>query len=157
MTIPRAREALAFHGYFLRCATFLLQSRALLHNAARIEIAETPSISNDVQASENARKKRVLNYKSPALTAEVQARRAATREHRIFNVQRPIFTARTGWRVTAANQFINYLDVRQRCGPFLNEGVELVQVDRFYQVMVETCLAAFADIFFHSETSERNS
>jgi hypothetical protein len=41
--------------------TFLLQSRALLRNAARIEIAETSSISNDVQASENARKKRVLN------------------------------------------------------------------------------------------------
>ena len=36
------------------------------------------------------------NYESPALTAELQARRAATREHRTFNVQRPIFTARTG-------------------------------------------------------------
>src|SRR6478735_2600067 len=56
------------------------------------------------------------DYESPALTAELQARRAATREHRIFNVQRPIFTARTGWRARAANWFVDYLDVRQRCG-----------------------------------------
>ena len=53
--------------------------------------------------------------------------------------------------------FLNYSDVRQGCGPFLNEGVQLVQVDRFYQVMMETYLAAFADILFHSETSESNS
>src|SRR5262245_57522142 len=31
------------------------------------------------------------DYESPALTAELQARRALTREHPIFNVQRPIF------------------------------------------------------------------
>src|SRR4029077_14752233 len=97
------------------------------------------------------------DYESPALTAELQARRAATREHRIFNVQRPIFTARTGWCESAANRLISYLDGRQRCGPLLNEGVELVEIDRFYQVMVETCLAALADILFHSETSESNS
>jgi hypothetical protein len=53
---------------------------------------ETPSIRDAVQASENSRKNSLLNYESPALTAELQARRAARREHRTFNVQRPIFT-----------------------------------------------------------------
>src|SRR5947208_6520190 len=51
---------------------------------------ETPSISVTVQRSENTRKKSFLNYESPALTAELQARRAARREHRTFNVRRPI-------------------------------------------------------------------
>src|SRR5262249_7750100 len=32
------------------------------------------------------------DYESPALTAELQARRALTREHPTANVQRPIFT-----------------------------------------------------------------
>ena len=34
---------------------------------------ETPSISDAVQRSENTRKKSLLNYESPALTAELQA------------------------------------------------------------------------------------
>ena len=36
------------------------------------------------------RKKPSLNYESPALTAELQAPRALTREHPTANVQRPI-------------------------------------------------------------------
>ena len=32
------------------------------------------------------------DYESPALTAELQARRALTREHPTSNVQRPIFS-----------------------------------------------------------------
>jgi hypothetical protein len=34
---------------------------------------EAPSISNDVQRSENRRKNPLLNYESPALTAELKA------------------------------------------------------------------------------------
>ena len=40
---------------------------------------------------ENERKRLFLNYESPALTAELQAHHALTREHPTFNVQRPIF------------------------------------------------------------------
>jgi hypothetical protein len=50
-----------------------------------------PSVRNDVQRSEKTRKNSLLNYESPALTAELQARRALTREHPTANVQRPIF------------------------------------------------------------------
>ena len=32
-----------------------------------------------------------LDYESPALTAELQAHHALTREHLTFNIQRPIF------------------------------------------------------------------
>jgi hypothetical protein len=56
------------------------------------EMIELPSVGNRVQRSENERKKLFSNYESPALTAELQARRAATREHRTVNVRRPIFT-----------------------------------------------------------------
>jgi hypothetical protein len=42
-----------------------------------------------------------LDYESPALTAELQARRAATREHPTSNVQRPIFTRY--WEIIADN------------------------------------------------------
>ena len=54
-------------------------------------MAEAPSFREALQRRENTRKNCFLNYESPALTAELQARRAATREHRTFNVQRPIF------------------------------------------------------------------
>ena len=56
---------------------------------------EAPSISVAVQCSENTRKNSFLNYESPALTAELQARRALTREHPTANVQRPIVTEAT--------------------------------------------------------------
>jgi hypothetical protein len=36
-------------------------------------MAETPSVRNAAQASENPRKNSLLNYESPALTAELQA------------------------------------------------------------------------------------
>ena len=37
-------------------------------------MTETPSVGNGVQRSENTRKNSFLNYESPALTAELQAR-----------------------------------------------------------------------------------
>src|SRR5215831_14227510 len=48
-------------------------------------------------------------------------------------------------------------DGKQRCRSFLNQGVELVQVDRFHQVMLETCLTASADVLLHAKTGESNS
>jgi hypothetical protein len=54
-------------------------------------MAELPRIRDAVQRSENARKISFLNYESPALTAELQARRALTGEHPTSNLQRPMF------------------------------------------------------------------
>jgi hypothetical protein len=50
-------------------------------------MAETPSIRDAVQRSENERKNSFFNYESPALTAELQAHHAPMREHPTFNVQ----------------------------------------------------------------------
>ena len=66
------------------------------------------------------------------------------------------FHCASGVAARVLRTFVNSLRVRQRCGPFLNEGIEFVQVDWFYQVMVKTDLAASADILFHSKTSESN-
>lgn len=57
-------------------------------------MTDLPSVSNSAQRCENVRKNSFLNYESPALTAELQALCALTRELPISNVQRPIFTAR---------------------------------------------------------------
>jgi hypothetical protein len=54
-----------------------------------------PSVRNGTQHCEKQRKNVVSNYESPALTAELQARRALTREHPTANVQRPIVTEAT--------------------------------------------------------------
>ena len=50
-----------------------------------------PSIRNAMQRCETMRNSLGLNYESPALTAELQARRALTREYSTSNVQRPMF------------------------------------------------------------------
>jgi hypothetical protein len=60
-----------------------------------------PGRRKAVQQSENARKTSFLNYESPALTAELQARRALKREHPIFNVQRPIFNLAEWFRMAS--------------------------------------------------------
>jgi hypothetical protein len=44
-------------------------------------MTEIPSVGNDVQRCENTRKKFFLNYESPALTAELQARVAIQLNH----------------------------------------------------------------------------
>jgi hypothetical protein len=46
---------------------FWQQNGAIPRNAARIETAEPPSISNGAQATENERKNSFLNYQSRAL------------------------------------------------------------------------------------------
>jgi hypothetical protein len=63
-----------------------MQNCAILRNALRKRNDELPSISNDTQSSETLRNSLVLNYESPALTAELQALRADTRTS---NIQRP--------------------------------------------------------------------
>ena len=68
-----------------------MQNCAILRNALRKRNYESPGVSNDMQSSETLRNSLGLNYESPALTAELQARRALTREHPTLNVQRPIF------------------------------------------------------------------
>ena len=39
----------------------------------------------------------------------------------------------------------------------LNEGIELIEVDRFYQVIGEADIITSANIFLHSEAGQRNS
>jgi hypothetical protein len=59
-------------------------------------LAEAPSVGNAMQRSENGRKNSFLNYESPALTAELQARMRAYA--RTSNSQRPTsnFQSTTG-------------------------------------------------------------
>ena len=52
----------------------MLQNGANLRYALRILIADLPNVRNVAQVSENPRKNSFLNYESPALTAELQAR-----------------------------------------------------------------------------------
>jgi len=51
-------------------------------------MAKLPKVSNGAKRCEKVRKYPFLNYESPALAAELQARHALTREHPTFNVQR---------------------------------------------------------------------
>jgi hypothetical protein len=51
-----------------------MQNCAILRNTLRMLNRQTPSVGNAVQYSENVRNSLVLNYESPALTAELQAR-----------------------------------------------------------------------------------
>ena len=51
-----------------------MQNRATLCNALRKRNDESPSVSNAMQSSETLRNSLGLNYESPALTAELQAR-----------------------------------------------------------------------------------
>ena len=78
-----------FYGLFVRLSKFWLQTHAM---RCGHETPEAPSVRNAVQAVEHGRKSSFLNYESHALTAELQARRALTREHPTPNVQRPIVT-----------------------------------------------------------------
>jgi hypothetical protein len=69
----------------------LLQNCAILRNAARTSLPLVGSEKHAAQRREKLRKKSLLNYESPALTAELQAPRALTREHPTSNLQRPMF------------------------------------------------------------------
>jgi len=91
------RFTVGFYGLrIFGCKTLQLCASRCEWHCSRL-----PSNRNAVQQSENARKNSVLNYESPALTAELQARRALKREHPIFNVQRPIFNLSEWFRIAS--------------------------------------------------------
>jgi hypothetical protein len=46
-----------------------------------IKMAEMPSVRNSAQADENERKNSLLDYESPTLTAELQARISDSLKH----------------------------------------------------------------------------
>ena len=79
-----------------------MQNCAILRHTLQSGLGTFPYEKHAMQRNENLRNSLGLNYESPALTAELQARRALTREHPIANVQRPIFNRRTGQRSQAA-------------------------------------------------------
>jgi hypothetical protein len=68
------KEKPGFSRSFLRSAKILLQNDAILCNAARMLNRRIRSVGNAVQSSEMMRNSLGLNYESPALTAELQAR-----------------------------------------------------------------------------------
>lgn len=63
-----------FSRSFLRSAKILMQNGAILRNTLRMRNHQTPSASNAVQNSEMMCNSLGVNYESPALTAELQAR-----------------------------------------------------------------------------------
>jgi hypothetical protein len=61
------------HGRFLRLENFLLQNCATQRSAAQISLVKTSSAKQTAQHREKLRKNSILNYESPALTAELSA------------------------------------------------------------------------------------
>jgi hypothetical protein len=71
---PRARGARSFTVVFYGVKILRRKTAQFCATHRKSEIAETPSVRNKLQRSENLRKNSLLNYESPALTAELQAR-----------------------------------------------------------------------------------
>ena len=74
-------QARNFLRSVLRSSKILMQNSAILRNAVRKQNYELPGVSNDMQSSETLRNSLGLNYESPALTAELQARVDYTVKH----------------------------------------------------------------------------
>ena len=70
-----------FYGLFYGRTKFCCKTAQLSGTQRECGMAETPSDSVAVQRSENLRKKSFLNYESPALTAELQARDVSKLNH----------------------------------------------------------------------------
>ena len=79
-----------FYGPFYGRAKFCCKTAQRTATLRECRIAETPSVRNAVRDCEKLRKNVFSNYESPALTAELQAQRALTREHPTSYVQRPV-------------------------------------------------------------------
>jgi len=77
----RIADRAVFSRSFLRSAKILLQNGAILRNTLRMLNLQTPSVGNAVQRSENIGNSLGLNYESPALTAELQARISHALKH----------------------------------------------------------------------------
>jgi hypothetical protein len=87
----RAREATElFTVVFYGSAIFGCKTAQFCATRRESDMAETPSFRNGAQAGENERKKALLNYESPALTAELQAHlssfKIVTTRHKIEQV-----------------------------------------------------------------------
>jgi hypothetical protein len=78
----RAREG-SFTDVFYGLRILGCKTTQFCARPRKSEIAETPNVRNGAQAPENARKNSPLNYESPALTAELQARFACALKHSI--------------------------------------------------------------------------
>ena len=119
-------------------------------------MAEAPSVSIAVQRSENTCRNSFSNYQSPALPAELQAGYTDKQIMRIADDQGRKHS--DYFDRQALNEPSKWMWPRWRCCcAFLDQCIELVQVDWFYKVMLETYLAAFADILFHPETGQSDS
>jgi hypothetical protein len=68
-----------------------MQNCAILRHTLQSGLGTFPYEKHAMQRNENLRNSLGLNYESPALTAELQAQCAITREHRTFDIRRPIF------------------------------------------------------------------
>ena len=107
-------------------------------------------------ADENTRKNSVLNYESPALTAELQAGYTDKQIMRIADDQRRKHS--DYFDRQALNELSKRMWHRWRCCcAFLDQCIQLVEINWLYQVMLKTHLATLADILFHPETGQGNS
>jgi hypothetical protein len=70
-TTTHARAGFAFHGLFYGLRNFRCKTAHFCATRRESETTETPGVSNAAQASKNARKNSVLNYKSAALPTEL--------------------------------------------------------------------------------------
>jgi hypothetical protein len=77
-------DPLAFTVVFYGLKIFRGKTAQFYATRCESEIARTPSVRNSAQTAENARKNSVLNYESPALTAELQARISYAFKHSIL-------------------------------------------------------------------------
>ena len=86
-TKPRKVLAVVFTVVFYGLGNFGCRSAQFYVTQRQSETVEHLASSILRNAVKNRRKKSFLNYESPALTAELQASCALTREHPPFNVQ----------------------------------------------------------------------
>ena len=63
-----------FYGLFYGRAKFRCKTAQFCATRCKCRIAKMPSVRNAVRHCEKLRKNTFLNYESPALTAELQAR-----------------------------------------------------------------------------------
>jgi hypothetical protein len=85
----RSEPRSIFYGLFYGRAKFCCKTAQFSVTLCELLTTETPSVSVAVQRRENARKNSVLNYESPALTAELQARVAHTVKHSTSQMTNP--------------------------------------------------------------------
>jgi hypothetical protein len=83
------KESKFFTVVFYGLGNFGCKTAQFCVTQRECRMAELPSVRDDVQRSENERKNSFLNYESPALTAELQARVAHTVKHSTSQMTNP--------------------------------------------------------------------